>query len=485
MENAAQNEDLYHVPAISREFDGVRLGDRRLDARVLTIVEQLAPSPAKSLPQAAGGKTSLQAMYRFLNNDAVGPEGLMQGHVEQTLQRCRKAGLVVVAHDTTEFEYKGNAPREGLGPLRSDESQGFLCHLSLALAGDGSELPLGALAQHTWSRQQLHRRKAKSGRRLSGHEYAKIEDKETDRWAQQVDRVKATVGGCAQVIHVMDREADMYPLLQQMVECGERFVVRASHDRSARSDAESPQERMRSVVAGTEGLVVRQVDISSRNPDSKPKNNKGFPARKTRSAKLTFSAQSVQLKRPKGAEGPEWLTVNVVHVLETDVPDGAEPVEWYLYTTEPIDTSEQVESVVDYYRARWVIEEMFKALKTGCAMEKRQLESFDALLNTLALCVPIAWHMLLLRTVAHKSPEAPAEKVLSATQIEVLRTCGSHKLPVRPTAKDVLTAVAVMGGYLPNRRGPGWLVLGRGMEKLLLLEAGWTAARLAAQKAES
>ena len=36
-------------------------------------------------------------------------------------------------------------------------------------------------------------------------------------------------------------------------------------------------------------------------------------------------------------------------------------------TTEPIDTVEQVLRIVDWYRARWVIEEFFKALKTGCA----------------------------------------------------------------------------------------------------------------------
>jgi hypothetical protein len=41
-------------------------------------------------------------------------------------------------------------------------------------------------------------------------------------------------------------------------------------------------------------------------------------------------------------------------------------------TTEPIDTPEQILAVVDGYRHRWKIEELFKALKTGCAYEKRQ-----------------------------------------------------------------------------------------------------------------
>jgi IS4 transposase len=53
-----------------------------------------------------------------------------------------------------------------------------------------------------------------------------------------------------------------------------------------------------------------------------------------------------------------------------------------LYTSEPIDTAEQLLTIVDQYRSRWVIEEFFKALKTGCAFEKRQLESYRAPLCT-------------------------------------------------------------------------------------------------------
>jgi hypothetical protein len=70
------------------------------------------------------------------------------------------------------------------------------------------------------------------------------------------------------------------------------------------------------------------------------------------------------------------LKVHVVTVMERDCPEGDEPIAWYLVTNEPITTSEQVASVVDAYRARWVVEEFFKALKTGCQIEKRQMESY-------------------------------------------------------------------------------------------------------------
>jgi IS4 transposase len=53
-----------------------------------------------------------------------------------------------------------------------------------------------------------------------------------------------------------------------------------------------------------------------------------------------------------------------------------------------------VAAIVDAYRARWVIEELFKALKTGCQVEKRQLASYEALRIALALFLPIAVRLL-------------------------------------------------------------------------------------------
>ena len=54
----------------------------------------------------------------------------------------------------------------------------------------------------------------------------------------------------------------------------------------------------------------------------------------------------------------------MVYAKEKDPPDDMEPVDWLLLTSEPIDTDEQILEVVDIYRARWLIEEYFSALKT-------------------------------------------------------------------------------------------------------------------------
>ena len=135
--------------------------------------------------------------------------------------------------------------------------------------------------------------------------------------------------------------------------------------------------------------------------------------------------------------------------------------------------------MVDFYRARWVIEEYFKALKTGCSLEKRQLETKDSLLNALAVFLPIAWHLLLLRSLAHVAPELPASTVLSETHLLILRARPKLKLSEQPSLEEVLWAIAALGGHKKYNGPPGWQTLGAGFERLRALGEGWDLARSA------
>jgi hypothetical protein len=155
-----------------------------------------------------------------------------------------------------------------------------------------------------------------------------------------------------------------------------------------------------------------------------------------------------------------------------------------LYTTEPIDSAEQLIAVDDHYRSRWLIEEFFKALKTGCSIEKRQLESYAALSLALAVFLPVAWRLLLARSLSRKVPDAPATIVATETQLHLLR----HKLnlgALPETAEQVTLAIAKLGGHLKRNGPPGWLTLGRGFESLLLMQAGWAAAIAAGRSDQS
>jgi hypothetical protein len=471
-----KNVSSLAVPSVAEELVCADLGDARRTKRVCVIAEDWSAAPDRLVPRASKSSAKTEGAYRFLNNESVRYDALVEAHTLRTCERIVEAGTAIVAHDTTELSYGGEVLRQGLGRLKKKNDQGFLAHVALAITADGTRRPLGVLGFSPWVRTGPTRRKKGNGKKRSGSDYAKLEDKESARWGELIDEAACRIGARASLIHVMDREADAWRLLCQMVEEKHRFVVRASKDRVVEfTDGNGVTELLRQAVSRVEGRCEIEVPISRRAKSSIPASAKTFPAREARVAKLEFAATTLRVHKPRyETNGPRRLDLNIVQVREVDVPEGAEPVEWFLLTTEPIATTEQILAIVEYYRTRWLIEELFKALKTGCAVEKRQHESLHALLNAVAICLPIAWQMLLLRNLARTTPEAPATDVLTPTQIEILHACSSLKADT-PTVRQALYAVAALGGYLKNNGEPGWLALGRGMEYLLTVEIGWLA----------
>ena len=459
--------------AVRNEFLDVDLGDRRREQRLETVVRSIAVNPSASLPNTAGDDAALEGLYRLLSNDAVTPAKILAPHYEAAMQRARHAGVALAIHDTTENEFQGDVVRSGLGPLRSGKEQGFLAHVSLLAAADGSRLAYGVGALTTWARKEF-RKKIGKGKRRSGGEYAAIGDKESKRWLEHIELLEKQAQG-ARLIHIADREADSFALLAPLRALGRSFVIRLCRDRVSREDDEGPIEHMEEIAARATSRMTIEVDISARKAKATPAMRKAQPPREARRATLELRAARVKIRRPYYVkDAVDWLEVNVVFVREIEAPEGETPLSWTLLTTEPIDTDEHVAQVVAYYRARWLIEEYFKALKTGCGYESRQLESYESLINLLAIYIPVAVQMLRMRTLSRIAPDSPATDVLTPTQISVLRVCLRKPLPPKPTAREVLLAIAGLGGHV-NRREPGWLVIARGFEKLSFVLAGWLA----------
>jgi hypothetical protein len=426
-------------------------------------------APDRSIPQIAPSEAELGAFYHLLNRPSVRYMDICAPHFAATADRIAEARVALAIHDTSEVSFSAESPRQGLGPL--GKRQGFLMHVAIAVTADDLHRPLGALGLVEWARSRRKRKDSTDDPTQS----------EALRWGQLVDECGQRVRDRADLIHVMDREGDAFPLFAQLVDERDpkRFVIRLGQDRLVTTEEENAAiERLHEVVARAEDVMEVMVPIAERKAPKQPNSAKTFKPRPQRVAKLAFSATTLLITRPakRPAKGlPALVSVNVARVHEIDVPDGQEPIEWLLATTESIATREDVVAIVNHYRARWIIEEFFKALKTGCALETRQLETRHALLNVLALSMLIAWQLLLLRHLFRASPDAPATAALTPTQLSVLSVCGSIPLGPRPTVREALYAVARMGGHVRTNGDPGWLVLGRGMAKLRTLSIGWAA----------
>jgi hypothetical protein len=451
------------VPALSAEFEGADLGDERLDKRLGLLADRVAERPGESFPKLLDD-SELEAAYRFFRNDRVTPQGILAPHFRQTVRRAAAAPQVLVVHDTTQFEFGGHVKREGLGRLIRP-GQGFFGHFSLATSADGTRKPLGLLGLETVFRLDKsigHKAWTQSKRRG-----------ESDRWLRSVAAVDALLEGQAKAIHVMDREADSYALLAALCEANSSFVIRSFQDRVLVGQQEAG---LRNAARAAKVTLRREVPLSPRPHIPGPKGER-HPARRYRIAKLSFAAVAVEIPRTSESRQAQStsLGLNIIHVFERNPPRGQPAVEWFLLTNLPIGCPEEIAFAVDCYRGRWTIEEYFKALKTGCQYEKRQLETAHSLLNALAILAPVAWRLLLLRHLARTDTKASATAALTPKQIEVLRAVAKKPLRRYPTVREAMMAIAGLGGHLKSNGDPGWLVLGRGMHDLLLLELGWRA----------
>ena len=450
---------------IGQELGRANFGDRRLARRLQLLGERLSAAPALSFPKALPSSAELEAAYRFFGNPVVTPSGILSGHFEAVRERCQEERCVLVLHDTTTITFRADGERRGLGRLRTS-GQTFFAHAALAITDDETRRPLGLAGLHTWTR---------------GEE----KTNERARWGEMVETAEANLSG-ANIIHVMDREADDYPLFSQLIEGNRRFVIRSMHDRLLLEPSDG-LKKLDDVVTTIDEVAGRTAKLSKRKAATAPKKRAIHPPRKARTARLAIGATTVSVRCPRphprdskekrAQVYPESITLNVVRVWEPEPPAGEPAMEWVLLTSEPIDTVENILRIVDCYRARWTIEEYFKALKTGCAYETRQLEDYESLVNALAVFAPIACAILALRSEAHRAADAP-QSVLTTTQVEVLRVLGRIKLPPNPTNQEALLAVAALGGHIKYSGPPGWLTIGRGYLDLLSLTRGWEAAKL-------
>ena len=69
----------------------------------------------------------------------------------------------------------------------------------------------------------------------------------------------------------------------------------------------------------------------------------------------------------------------------------------FLLTNEPVQTFKDALRVVSWYECRWVVEELHKAMKTGCDIENPQFTKVERLQPAIALLSIVALTLLTLR----------------------------------------------------------------------------------------
>ena len=194
---------------IAEEFSGCELGDRRLVARLKTLVLRMWQSPMASITAACRGFAEVMAASRFFHNEQVSQEHLIVPHRQATLLRMSQHRRVLYIQDTTELDFTPKKMLQGTGPLSSQERRGFFAHNELIVSPE--RLPLGLW--HTWIEAREDHQLGKSQDRKQ----KPIEEKESYRWLEGYRRACELAASTPeqQVVFCADREADIYEIFAE------------------------------------------------------------------------------------------------------------------------------------------------------------------------------------------------------------------------------------------------------------------------------
>lgn len=400
----------------------------------------------------ANPKVRLSAMERAVN-ERIGP---------------RVAGLHVLAiQDTSEINCQAHARRtRGLGTVGNGRDRGLFVHPVLAVDAESGAC-LGLVGAQVYARTKAAE---------PNYRDQPIESKESMRWLRGALTAKRALGQARHVTVVADRESDIYEEWDRLPEAGFDLLTRACRDRALADGG-------RLFKASDAWPVTGRLDLELPARPGK---------RAARIATLEVRFGAVTVKRPKHGSDPRaspCLTLRLVDVREVNAPAGEEPVHWRLLTTHAVDDIDHALQIIRWYRRRWIIEQLFRTLKTqGLDIESSQVESAEALRRLIVLALIAAAHILQLLGVRDGLLFRPLDDVFTAEQSKVLaavlpslegRTAASRNPHPSHTLAWATWIIARLGGWdgYPKSAPPGPITIARGYARFSLLCEGAALAQ--------
>jgi hypothetical protein len=411
---------------------------------------------------------------------------LLDCAVEQCNEQLKEIKEVLLIQDTTDVNLEKHRWRitdtRGLGVIGNDYNNlGFLCHPGIVVNAKDKTI-IGLADIYLWSREEkTEEEKANKADRAK----LPIEEKESGRWIERAVIAQERLKGAEKVTVIQDREGDIYESFSEFKKRGMDFVIRATHNRRVKSDGKKggKAKKLEEQISGFSSVYEYETVVKS------GKN------RKKRTACLEVRYGTVRLLRPENIVDkenyPGELALSIVQVKEKaeSVPHGEKAIEWKLYTGHDIGTVEAALKTIEYYKCRWMIEDLFRVVKTeGLNYEESELETGPALRKLFIAALMAAVQILKLRQAREGVSEQKTTSVFSQVQIKCMKDLmpryeGKTEKSRNPYPESNLAwatwLIARLGGWksFTSQRPPGVITLYEGWRRFFNIFDGWAVAK--------
>ena len=110
---------------IEAEFNGIELGDQRLNQRFLGVTKGLASHSEKTISSSFESWKEIKGCYRFFSNEKVKSEAIRAPHKERIISRVREEKRVLFIQDTVIFSYGERPSTSNLGLCSTPQKNQF------------------------------------------------------------------------------------------------------------------------------------------------------------------------------------------------------------------------------------------------------------------------------------------------------------------------------------------------------------------------
>jgi hypothetical protein len=289
-----------------------------------------------------------------------------------------------------------------------------------------------------------------------------IEDKESYRWLQASQETQQRIPKNAMLTIIGDRESDIYEDFERIPDERTNLLIRSSSNRCLANKDEKLYEKLKSQkVAGKIQVKIR-----------------GSKSRKKRIATLEVKFCKVEIKSPANKKNKTSIALYAIQAKEigTDTLNNEDPILWRLLTTHKVESIETAIQCIEWYKNRWLIEELFRVIKTkGFCIESSQLGSGFAIKKLLAMTLDVAMEIMQLKLALKAESQTSVDRVFTDKQVLLLtillqKVEGATEKQKNPYPKQTLSWAAWIIARLGSWSGykshgpPGYITMKNGYD---------------------
>lgn len=465
-----------------------RFGDRRLASVGDSLLAAMQKQRTMCLHALAENRSQARQFHRFLDNEAVSTREMLVQAGRRTAERAAGRHVLAIT-DTSELNYATHTGRKrGFGTVGNGEDLGVLLHPVIAVDAEQGGL-IGLVGAEVINRPESQSplaatKKACPKRRL-GAEILKrrpADEKESRRWLAGAETAGAVLAEAAMITMVEDREGDIYDQFARRPD-NVHLLVRA-----ARSRMLEDNDRLFERCAAWSAVTQHTIRVPAKH---------GKVPRAERTAVVAVRYGEVTVKRPRRADDelPETLSLRVVDVREVDPPaDPDQRVHWCLLTTHAVGSTAEAMRIVAWYRLRWIIEQVFRTMKTdGVDVETSQITTPGSLLKLVTVALLAAIRVMQLVIGRDGSTGQELTDVADPIEVPALQAISTSlegpteklKNPFDPASLAWYAWIAArLGGWSgytsKGYKPPGPKTMARGLKRLDAMVQGWMLANRSA-----